>query len=91
MPLFESKKIEAIHSQLNTKGFVPSRGFRRNVMVYELVCYVNNIIACYVSKNEEPIPIFIKRARLFIENAKSDSEWQPYYSSVSAYLNEVEF
>lgn len=90
MPLFESERIEAIHSQLNAKGLVPCRGFRRNVVVYELVCYVNNIIACYVSKNEEPIPIFIERSRLFIANAKSDSEWQAYYNSVSAYLNELE-
>ena len=90
MPLFESEKIEAMHSQLNAKGLAPSRGFRRNVVVYELVCYVNNIIACYVSKNEEPIPIFIERARLFIANAKSDSEWQMYYNSVSVYLNELE-
>lgn len=52
--------------QLNSKSFVPGRGFRRNVTLYELVCYINNIVACYVSKNAEPIPVFIACTKAYI-------------------------
>lgn len=90
MSLFASRKIDGMHEQLNSKSFAPSRGFRRNVAVYELVCYINNIVACYVSKNIEPIPVFIARAKRYIANAKHSEEWQTYYEYVSLYLNEVE-
>ena len=90
MTLFTSSKIDGMHEQLNSKGFAPIRGFRRNVTVYELVCYINNIVACYVSKNAEPIPVFIGRAKAYIASAKPNEEWQVYYEYVSHYLNEVE-
>lgn len=90
MTLFHSRKIELMHEQLNSKALVPGRSYRRNVVVYELLCYVNNIVACYVAKNEEPIPIFIGRARTYLASAKPSEEWSGYYAYVEQYLNEME-
>jgi hypothetical protein len=90
MALFDSSKITAMHEGLNSKAIAPSKGYRRNVVVYELLCYVNNIIACYVSKNEEPIPVFIGRARDYLSHAQPSEAWGNYYAYVAKYLNEME-
>jgi hypothetical protein len=58
--------------------------------VYTLVCYVNNITGCYLSKNEEPIPIFIGRAREHMKEFPAGEEWKKYYELVSIYLSQVE-
>lgn len=90
MPLFESELISSIQASLNSKEFAPSRGYRRDVRVYSLVCFVNNITGCYLSKNEEPIPVFIERAREHMREFPAGEEWERYYELVSEYLNELE-
>jgi len=60
-------KIENWHKVLNHEDSLPTSAFRRNVAVYELVSYVNHIVACYVCGNFHPITIFIERARDYIE------------------------
>lgn len=90
MPLFESEEISSLQVLLNSKEFAPSRGYRRNVTVYTLVCYVNNITGCYISRNEEPIPIFIGRARDHMRDFPADEEWDRYYDLVSKYLDQIE-
>ena len=89
MSLFDSEEIRDIQVLLNSKEFAPARGYRRNVTVYTLVCYVNNITGCYISKNEEPIPVFIGRAREHMKKFPAGAEWDEYYGLVSRYLNEV--
>ena len=62
--------------------------FRRNVPVYELVSYVNHIVACYVCGNFDPINIFIDRARNYIE--KNPVEDKDYYSKLECYFKDME-
>lgn len=85
----KSKEIALLQKKLNAAENVPPRGFRRNVPVYQLICYVNNITGCYISKNIQPIPIFIERAREFIKDNQVD-ENAGYYDLVLRYLDAVE-
>ena len=76
--------------RLNSKEFAPARGFRRDVTVYSLVCYLNNITGCYLSKNAEPISIFIGRARSHMEDHPAGDDWGIYYKMAADYLSLVE-
>ena len=89
--LFESKELDVLHQKLNAPANIPPRGFMRNVVIYELVCYVNNIIGCYVSRNVEPIPIFIERSHIFVEkNSKDCTDYKEYIDLVLNYLELLE-
>ncbi|WP_444900368.1 hypothetical protein ACJJIX_00055 [Microbulbifer sp. VAAC004] len=78
--------IEKIQKSINSKGVCPKKGFRRDVAIYELVCYVNNITGCYLSGNLDPIGVFICRARDFIHDNKEDKENREYFQLVEKYL-----
>jgi hypothetical protein len=76
--LFQSDEIWKVIETINSEDVSPKMGFRRNKSIYELVCYVNNIIGCYLSKRSEPIPIFINRIRAYLDEKKieeSDTEY----------------
>jgi len=88
--LFKSEEINDWHKKLNSKEHSPRRGYRRNVRVYTLVCYVNNIVGCFLSHNEGPIPVFIGRARKHMVDFPDNGEWHEYYKIVTNYLNTVE-
>lgn len=60
--------LEKIQKIINSKDLCPRYGYRRNAAVYELVCYVNNITGCYLSNNLDPIKIFIRRAKEYMED-----------------------
>ena len=90
MNLFESEEIESIQGMLNSEESVPCMGFRRNVAVYELVCYVNNITGCYLSKNSQPIPIFIGRCRTYFERCPPKAEEIGYFQLVNKYIDLME-
>lgn len=90
MPLFESDEIKQLQGVLNSKELAPRLGFRRDAVVYPLVCYVNNITGCYLSKNIEPIPLFIERARIHMQEIPAIDEWFEYYGLVAKYLDLVE-
>ena len=88
--LFESTALDDWHRRLNAAENVPPRGFRRNVIVYSLVCYVNNIIGCYLGHNTKPIPVFIQRSREHMFQNPPSDEWRPYYVLVSEYFEAME-
>jgi hypothetical protein len=88
--LFVSNELNDWHRRLNAHENVPPRGFRRNVDVYSLVCYVNNIIGCYLGHNTEPILLFIQRGREHMFQNTPPEEWRPYYCLVSEYFEAME-
>lgn len=90
MASFESSLIAELQDKLNSKEFAPRRGYRRDVHVYELVSYVNNITGCYLSRNADPIPVFIERARGYMEDNQATNDLLAYYDLVSKYLSAVE-
>jgi hypothetical protein len=79
------EKIITLLSRLNNVKVLPSKAFRRDVSVYELICYVNNITGCYLSHNLLPIPILIERARYYMDLNQED-ELSPYYELVTDYF-----
>jgi len=84
-------KIDSFHQNLNHRDSVPERCYRRNNMHYRLVCYVNNIIALYLSSYFDAIPIFINRAFkeiIFLKKILKENKRKipPYYNFVSEYL-----
>jgi hypothetical protein len=87
---FESEKIEAWHKKLNSKELRPDIRYRRNAGVYPLVCYVNNIVSLYLSHNEDPIPVFIGRARKHMKKYPDTENCFEYYKMVTNYLDEIE-
>ena len=88
--LFKSAVLDGWHRRLNAVENVPPCGFRRNTAVYPLVCYVNNIIGCYLGRNAEPIVLFIQRGREHISQNLPTEEWRPYYELVSEYFKTME-
>ena len=87
---FQSIELDEWHRKLNSKEHAPARGYRRNVTVYKLVCYVNNIIGCYLSHNDHPITVFIGRAKQFMHDNPAEEQWLEYYEMVNQYLNSLE-
>jgi len=83
-------ELERIQKALNSKELSPRKGYRRDVAVYELVCYVNNITGCYLSGNLEPIRVFINRARVYIEDNEKDEINRNYFLLVTRYLESME-
>jgi len=90
MKLFESQEIDEWHRKLNSKDYAPKGCYRRNVRVYNLVCYVNNIIGCYLACHEEPIIHFIRRSRKHMNDFPANEELIEYYRMVKEYLRVVE-
>lgn len=88
--LFESDEIAGFIKLLNTEDLAPKFGFRRNKSIYELVCYVNNIIGCYMSKRIEPIPVFINRIRIYLEECAIASEDEKYCMQVNNFVGALE-
>ncbi len=84
-----TEKIHYLQQQLNKTENVPNRCYRRNVSIYELVCYVNNITGCYISENFDPIPVFIERSKQFME-VNSNNEWEMYYHLANEYFEAIE-
>jgi hypothetical protein len=88
MPLFDD--LGTWHSRMNDSSVVPLGGYRRNTVVYTLICYVNNIVGCCLSQNLEPIPVFIDRVRRHIQELPSSEDTGPYYRLVKNYVSAIE-
>lgn len=88
--LFESSVLDEWHRRLNAVENVPSRGFRRNTVVYPLVCYANNIIGCYFWHNADSVFLFIQRGREHMDQNPPTEEWRPYHELASDYFQSME-
>ncbi len=84
-----SPELSRLHSLLNSETVVPGIAYRRNKVLYELVCYVNCLIGCVLSGRRDVMPSFVHRCREFMSGHVL-TEHESYYSAVSSYLAEVE-
>ena len=78
-----------LHSLLNSESVVPSHAYRRNKVIYELVCYVNCLIGCVLSGRQDVMPMFVRRCREFMVS-HALPEHESFYSVIRSYLTEVE-
>ncbi|MEK8035024.1 hypothetical protein AACH06_29765 [Ideonella sp. DXS29W] len=83
--------VKAFHTFLNSPGLVPEQCYRRNKVSYLLVCYVNNIIGLFLSKNYEVIPVFIARAAKHMADNPASSGSVAYYAVAEKYLAHMSF
>ena len=84
-----SAELSRLHSILNSEEVVPGTAYRRNMAIYELVCYVNCLIGCVESDRRHVMPAFIRRSRVFMDMHPSPT-YERYYSVVRSYLTEVQ-
>jgi hypothetical protein len=83
--------IKQFHACLNSLELIPEQSFRRNSGTYPLVCYVNNIIGLFLSKNYEPISVFIARASEHMANHPPSAASTGYYRVVNGYLSQITY
>jgi hypothetical protein len=83
--------VKAFHAVVNSPGLVPEQCYRRNKVSYVLVCYVNNIIGLFLSKNYEVIPVFIARAATHMAENPPSLGSEAYYTVVEKYLAQMSF
>ena len=81
--------IKQFHVLLNDADLIPEQAYRRNSGAYPLVCYVNNIIGLFLSKNYDPIPVFVARATEHMADFPPSAASGAYYSVVTQYLSQV--
>jgi len=74
------------HKLLNSPESIPPCGYRRDKFYWELISYVNTVVACVLSENQKGIGLFIERAEWYIENNPSNNETSDYYSLVRSYF-----
>ena len=60
------EKIMHLEKKLNDIKIVEEKWYRRNHCAYDMVCYINNIIALHNSGNYEYIPVFVRRVKKFL-------------------------
>jgi hypothetical protein len=80
------EQIDALQRQLNAAAIVDARWYRRNMTQYELLCYVNTLVALYVARNWEPVPLFIERATTYLDGAAAVHLSAAYVALVRHYL-----
>lgn len=81
--------IKQLHVRLNGADLIPEQAFRRNSGTYPLVCYVNNIMGLFLSKNYDPIPVFVARAAQHTADFPPTAASSAYYAVVTQYLSQV--
>lgn len=81
--------IKQFHSCLNNSGVVPEQAYRRNSGSYPLVCYINNIVGLFLSKNYEVIPIFVARAAEHMATYPPSVATTTYYELANRYLAQI--
>ena len=79
-----SSKVQELQLKLNSTEFMPRMAFRRNVVIYELVSYVNHATGCYLSRNWKVLSLFIERANIFIEEHPANEDSMKYYELVDS-------
>jgi len=83
-------QLSNLQSQLNAPELVKGIWYRPSHVAYELVCYINNIVALDASKNYETVPLFIERARKYLSGSKAEAVSEEYRQVVARYLAHME-
>lgn len=85
----ERSKLKHLQELLNQEGVVPDQAYRMSKVDYSLVCFVNNMVGLYLSKNYEVIPVFIARAHKHMLEVRPNPSAESYYGLVSIYLRQM--
>lgn len=85
------KEIEKFHLLLNHQAMIPAQCYRMSDNLYSLVCFTNQIVALFISKNYQMIPIFIERVFKQLQRVESQPGVMGYRHLVYDYLCQVSY
>lgn len=85
------KEIEKFHLLLNHDAMIPAQCYRMSNNLYSMVCYTNQVVALFVSKNFQMIPVFINRAYKQLKQFDDQPGTVGYRTLVLDYLCQVTF
>lgn len=85
------KEIEKFHVLLNHEAMIPAQCYRMSDNLYSLVCFTNQIVALFISKNYQMIPIFIGRVLTQLQKVESQPGVMGYRNLVYDYLCQVAY
>lgn len=81
-------RVDALIRELNAEENLPRLAYRRNALIYPLICTVNGIIGCYLSNKKDVIPVLVERAKLFIADNPANYDNLRYYELVHELVSE---
>jgi len=81
--------MPSIFKDINKLDFLPDDCFRRNSVYYNLVTYINHIIALYISNSYVVIPVFINRADKEITDLSNRLDHHIYFDKCRMLLLQV--
>jgi hypothetical protein len=82
-------EIERLQRTLNAAEHVEPGWYERSHIAYELVCYVNNIVALVLAGNAERIPVLLDRAWGYLNRDDKARLNDAYREAVTDYLRAV--
>ncbi|MDR3377561.1 MAG: hypothetical protein P4M10_02665 [Verrucomicrobiae bacterium] len=83
-----TSELMRLQKILNREDVLPAVAYRRNVVIYELVCYINCLIGCVLSGRTDSMSAFIRRSGEFMDKHPAEG-YERYYSAARGYLAEV--
>lgn len=84
-----------ICNMLNSEGISPNTWRSRNHFMYELICYINNLVECELSHNQARLELFFEKAKTFVENHSRgfgilDPQVERYFDLFLVYIHNIE-
>jgi hypothetical protein len=79
----ESNVIALLERRLSSPEVVPQQWYRRNHVNYELLSYLNHILALRLSGNNETMALFVTRATDFISSSTKNQHLTPEFKSLA--------
>jgi len=86
MPTSKQLEIEKYHQQLNSPVVIDGTYYSSNRHAFELMTYINHIIACYYAKNFSAMTAFLCRAKKLLDVGNTSSISSEYLAMVKQYL-----
>ena len=83
------EEIEKYHTKLNSSDLIDETYYRRNHINYELICYINHIVACYYSNNFETMALFYLRSKKILDSHRGNAIEQKYRRIIDDYLSVI--
>jgi hypothetical protein len=87
MPASKQLEIEKYHQQLNSPVIIEGSYYGSNRHAFELMTYINHVIACYYAKNFLAMTVFLCRAKKFLDVGDTRSINKEYREMVRKYLD----
>ncbi len=78
--------MDSFHARLNSTAYLPDGAYRRNTVVYPLICYVNCLMGCRISANLAGAVRFTDRIQKFVRQHPAPPGYELYYALVEEYL-----